>query len=230
MRSLLIGSVIACCSAITSASTLILEPHRATYTNRIDAAISFSGDAVRELKQRDDQSWEVSIEASAMMASIRESSHFKVQDDTILPLQYDYNRRILTRNRDAQLRFDWDAGYVTTDIDDKPWRMAIEPGIHDKLSYQLQMPTDIKAGMDTLEYLVADGGQKQLYRFQVTGEDEIETPAGTFNAIRVERDRGEGSDRETLIWFAPELNYLVIRLEQIEPNGNRYALLLKDLD
>ena len=230
MRSFLLTLFFSSATSIALASPITLEPYRATYTNRVDAAISFSGEATRELKQLDEQTWEVSVEASAMMANLLESSRIKLEDGQILPIQYDYKRKILTRNREAQLRFDWDAGHVTTDIDDKPWRMAIEPGIHDKLSYQLQMPFDLKAGLTTLEYVVADGGQKQVYRFQVTGEDEVETPAGTYTAVRVERDRGEGSDRETLIWFAPELDYLVVRLEQVEPNGNRFALLLKSVD
>lgn len=211
------------------ASTVELKPYRAVYTNKVDATISFSGEATRELKQLNDGTWELSVEASAMMANIREATHITQQDDQLLPLRYDYHRRILTRNRTAQLRFDWDAGYVTTDIDDKPWRMAIEPGIHDKLSYQLQMPADIAAGKSTLSYQVADGGQMQTYRFNVTEEDLVDTPAGQFKAIRVERDRGENAGRETLIWFAPELDYLVVRLEQVEPNGNRFTLLLKKI-
>ncbi|MCD8514208.1 MAG: DUF3108 domain-containing protein [Nitrincola sp.] len=231
LRSIIIALSFSTLSALSQAATpLELEPYRATYTNRVDAAVSFSGEAIRELKQLDQQTWEVSVEASAMMANIREASRIKVVDGQIFPLQYDYKRRILTRNREAQLRFDWEAGQVTTDIDDKPWRMSIEPGVHDKLSYQLQMPHDLKMGLTRLEYTVADGGHLQTYIFQVTGKDEVETPAGTFIAIRVERDRGEDSDRETLIWFAPELDYLVVRLEQVEPNGNRFALLLKSVD
>lgn len=212
------------------ATPLILEPYRATYINRVDASVSFSGEAVRQLKQLDPETWELSVEAAAMMANIQEVSRVKLSEGQLLPLSYDYRRKILTRTRQAQLRFDWEAGQVTTDIDDKPWRMAIHPGVHDKLSYQLQMPNDLKNGLTQLEYTVADGGQLQTYVFQVTGEDQVETPAGTFTALRVERDRGEDSDRATLIWFAPELNYLVVRLEQVEPNGNRFALLLKSLD
>jgi hypothetical protein len=204
-----------------------LKPYRAVYVNKVDATISISGEAIRELKQLEDGTWELSVEASAMMANIREATRVTQRDNQLLPLRYDYHRRILTRNRTAQLRFDWEAGHVTTDIDDKPWRMAIEPGIHDKLSYQLQMPADIADGKTSLSYQVADGGRLQTYRFNVTGEDRVDTPAGQFNAIRVERDRGEDSDRETLIWFAPELDYLVVRLEQVEPNGNRFTLLLK---
>lgn len=230
MRGICIALLLCCTSLTAQATPVTLEPYTAVYTNRVDAAISFSGEAVRTLQQLDDDTWELSVQASAMMANIRETTRLKLQKGQLLPLHYDYHRRILTRTRKAQLSFDWATGYVTTDIDDKPWRMAIEPGVHDKLSYQLQMPADIAAGLDRLEYTVADGGHMQVYRFKVTGEDEVETPAGTFRAIRVERDRGEDSDRETLIWFAPELDYLVVRLEQVEPNGNRYALLLKRLE
>jgi hypothetical protein len=106
----------------------------------------------------------------------------------------------------------------------------VPTGTQDKLSYQLQLRLDLLAGKTDMTYAVADGGKLKEYRFKVTGEEQIDTPYGRYNAVRVMRDRGEDADRETLIWLAPELDYLIVRLEQTESDGKTYALLLKNLE
>ncbi|RAU18444.1 DUF3108 domain-containing protein [Nitrincola tibetensis] len=218
-------------SSMSSAQAPIqsLQPFKATYSSEIDAALTISGEASRELTRMDNGDWKLSAVASAMMARAEETTQIRLADGVILPIHYHYHRRILGKRRTAELKFDWVEKKVTTDIDDKPWKMDISPGVHDKLSYQLQIPIDLAAGKTRLSYPVADGGRLQNYVFNVTGQERISTPAGDYDAVRVERDRGENSDRETFIWLAPELNYMIIKLTQIEPDGNRMSLLLKEL-
>lgn len=211
------------------ADAYTLTPFRAAYIAELDAGLSVRGEAVRELAQIDRGEWQLSNNAQASVATIRESTRVRLDGAHVLPLHYDYSRRVLTRRRAAELHFDWQAMQVTTDIDNKPWKMPIRNGTHDKLSYQLQMPADIAAGKTELRYQVADGGQLQTYLFKVTGEEQVKTPMGTYMAVRVERDRGEDAGRETHIWFAPELNYMIVRLEQVESDGKTFALLLKSL-
>jgi hypothetical protein len=213
------------------ADTDPLPPFKAVYTTEFDLGISLSGEAVRELRQDTGGLWHFSSEASAMMAGIREASSFNYRSgEMIRPLKYDYYRKVLGKSRSAHIDFDWPAGKVTTVVKDKPWKMVIGPGTQDKLSYQLQMRLDLKAGQQSMSYQVADGGKLKTYAFAVTGEEEVKTPYGTFNTVRVMRDRGEDADRETLIWFAPELDYLIVRLQQTESDGKTYALLLKNLE
>jgi hypothetical protein len=63
-----------------------------------------------------------------------------------------------------------------------------------------------------------------LFRSEV-----IEAPIGAYEAIRVKRVREKDSPRQTYIWFAPELNYQIIKLKQIEKKDKAYTLLLKEL-
>lgn len=212
------------------AEELSLTPYKAIYSNEMDVGISISGEATRELKQLDDGSWQLSIEASAMFASASEVSRFTVENNILKPIRYDYQRRVMGKRREASLTFDWENESVTTDIENQPWRMTISTGVQDKLSYQLQMRMDLAAGKEEMVYEVADGGKLQEYRFQVIGEETIDTPLGQLKAIKVERDRGEGSNRETYIWFAPELDFMVIRIHQVETDGKNYLLFLKRLE
>lgn len=208
-----------------------LPPFKAVYTTEFDLGVSLSGEAVRELRREDNGRWHFTSEASAMMAGIREASEFDYRSgEMIRPFKYDYQRKVLGKSRRASIDFDWPAGKATNVVKDKPWKMAIDAGTQDKLSYQLQMRLDLKAGRQSMSYQVADGGKIKTYAFAVTGEEEVKTPYGTFNTVRVVRDRGEDSDRETLLWFAPELDYLIVRLQQTESDGKTYGLLLKNLE
>ncbi|MFT5987001.1 MAG: hypothetical protein ACI97Y_000178, partial [Pseudomonadales bacterium] len=35
--------------------------------------------------------------------------------------------------------------------------------------------------------------------------------------------------RETLMWFAPKFDHMLVQLLQTEPDGSRYELLLKSI-
>jgi hypothetical protein len=166
-----------------------------------------------------------------MMAGISEVTRFNYQPtQPIQPLSYRYHRKVLGKSRKASIDFDWAKQSATTVVKDTPWKMQVPAGTQDKLSYQLQLRLDLLAGKTDMTYAVADGGKLKEYRFKVTGEEQIDTPYGRYNAVRVMRDRGEDADRETLIWLAPELDYLIVRLEQTESDGKTYALLLKNLE
>ncbi|GAA0682247.1 DUF3108 domain-containing protein [Marinobacterium maritimum] len=229
LATLLTGCLLG--SLPAQADTAQLPAFKATYTTAFDMGISLSGEAVRQLQQTANGQWRFSSEAAAMMAGISETTRFNYYpSEPIQPVSYRYHRKVLGKSRKASVDFDWDKLSVTTVVKDKPWKMQVPTGTQDKLSYQLQMRLDLLAGKTEMTYSVADGGKLKEYRFKVTGEEEIDTPYGRYNAVRVMRDRGEDADRETLIWLAPELDYLIVRLEQTESDGKTYALLLKNLE
>lgn len=206
-----------------------LKPYRAVYASQWDMGISFSGDAIRELKREGDD-WSLSIKASALIASINESSQFNYQGDNIQPNRYEYHRKVLGKKRDAILQFNWSKRSVLNDIAEKPWSMDIPTGTLDKLSYQLQLRLDLISGKNQFEYQIADGGRLKTYRFKKLGEERVKTELGEYNAIKIQRDRGENSKRETYIWLAPELDYLIVKLHQTESGGKEYTLLLNKLE
>ena len=208
-----------------------LRPFEATYSSQWDVGISLSGQAKRSLIANSDGSFVLTTKATAMVASLSESSLFNYHDGAITPLHYQYQRKILNKTRDAQVAFDWPNKQVTNTAQGKAWNMAIVPHTLDKQAVQLRLQLDLQAHPKELAYAydVADGGLLKKYRFINDGEDQIETPLGQYNAIRIKRDRGTDSDRQTWIWFAPALEYSIVRIVQQEADGKRYQLNLKQL-
>ncbi|MEH6652270.1 MAG: DUF3108 domain-containing protein [Motiliproteus sp.] len=208
-----------------------LAPFKAYYQAQFDLGINVGGEAVRQLKALPDNQWQLSMNATAMVASIDESSRFEfTSDQSIKPQHYNYLRKVLGKKKHRQLDFDWQKATVNSIYNKDKHSFALEPQTLDTISYQIQLWHDVKAGLKTMNYRVADDGQIEPYRYNVVGEERVETPAGDFNAIKVARDRGEGSQRQTFIWFAQEHDHVIVKLEQIEVDGKRYTLLLERLE
>ena len=210
-----------------------LRPFQAIYTSQWDLGISLSGQAERSLIKNDDGSYRLTTAASAMVASLTESSLFQFIDDQIEPDHYTYQRKVLNKTRDVEVKFDWPNKKVKNTAGGSDWLMDIVPGTLDKQSVQLLLQLDLAAtpviNGKTYAYQVADGGELKIYQFIADGEDLIETPLGNYKSLRIKRDRGEGSDRETWIWFAPDLDYSIVRIIQKEADGKSYQIDLQQL-
>ncbi len=207
-----------------------LKPFRALYESRLDVGVPLTLEAVRELRQQADGQWVLTSTAEAVIANIEESSRFRLKGSQVIPQKYNYHRKAFGKSRDAVLNFDWPNTRVTNNVDNKPWQMDVPAGTLDKLSYQIQIRMDLPGGQKKLSYPVADGGSLKQYDFEVLGTERVDTPAGSFNAIKVQRDRGDDAKRETYIWFAPELDYMIVKLYQIESDGKEVQLLLKMIE
>ncbi len=147
---------------------------------------------------------------------LRELSHWEVTPQGLRPLEYRYDRTgDPRRERHVHMRFDWQRGRVINTINDDPWTMEIPQGTLDKLLYQLAVMYDLQQGRTALEYRIADGGKLKHYVFHFIGRERIETPLGTFDTLKLKKP----GKRDTLIWVAPELDYLPVQLMQEEKRG-----------
>jgi hypothetical protein len=189
---------------------------------------------IRELKMIGPNNYLLSSTATSFFASISEQSAFTLTpENRVLPTEYQYHRKGLGKNRDAVLRFDWQANTVLNDVQAQPWTMDIPADALDKLSYQLQMRHELvaahKQGLPwpQLTYEVADGGQLKSYSFEILGEETVKTPVGTFNALKITRVR-QDSDRTTIFWLAPAYDFLLVRFLQQEEEGGGFELLLEE--
>lgn len=216
-------------SALAQNNDSPITPFTASYEIDWDGGLSFSGSTKRQLKKNEHGQWIFESKASAMFASIYESSLFNWQGASLQPIKYTFKRSVLGKKRNAEVSFDWSSLEVTNQVENKPWKMPITPGVQDKISYQILLQKELAQGKTEFTYSVADGGHLKEYKFKVDGKELIEAPIGTFEAVRVTRVRKEGNNRQTYIWFAPELEYQIIKLHQIEKKNKAYTLLLKDL-
>lgn len=210
---------------ITPARAQELKPFEATYK------ASYSGIGVTAVRRLSSEggNWRLQFNADSFLADIREFSRFDKRGGQLIPRHYEYHRTGLVRDRHKVLRFEPEKRRVINvrngdrTLEDAPAQ------VQDKLTYQLQLALDVAAGNKTLEYAVADGKKIRHYKFAIVGRENIETPLGPIEAIKVQRVREADADRETIIWFAPQWDYALVKLKQQEEDGKTYQISLTKL-
>ncbi|HBX57563.1 DUF3108 domain-containing protein [Pseudomonas sp. UBA2684] len=205
-----------------------LKPFSASYTADWKQ-LPISGTAERGLQALDDGRWQLSFEASMLVASLSEESTFRVENGAFLPLTYRFERSGLGKGKEIEQDFDWSAKQVIGNDRGNPVRFPLNRGLQDKSTYQLALQYDVAAGKQSMSYQVVDGDEIETYDFRVLGEEVVRTKAGLIDAIKVERVRDPTqSSRKTVLWFAKDWSHLLVRLHQVEKDGKEYQIMLKD--
>ena len=214
--------------ALPLAQAADLQPFSASYTADWKQ-LPMSGTAERSLTKEANGTWKLSFKASMMIASLTEESTLTLDKDTLLPQSYHFERGGLGKAKKADLDFDWSTKMVTgTDRGDAV-KLPLNRGMVDKSTYQLALQHDVAAGKKSMSYQVVDDGEVDTYDFRVLGSEKVDTKAGRIDAIKVERVRDPTqSKRTTVLWFAKDWDYLLVRLQQVETDGKEYNIMLLD--
>ncbi|QUX96321.1 DUF3108 domain-containing protein [Marinomonas sp. CT5] len=200
-----------------------LKPYSAVYSTVWKKGISLKVEGKQTLTKQSDDLWKFVFSADSLIASLDESSVFRVKDHQIIPSKYEYRSSALGNKRRATLTFDWENNRVRNDIKDKPWNMTIPPKTLDKLSIQLQVREDLKQGKSIFDYQIADGGHIKNWRFKREKMETIDTKLGRISGIKVIRTDNLEDGKKTSFWFAPKFDYLLVKLEHKE-DGESYHL------
>lgn len=205
-----------------------LQPFSASYTADWKQ-LPVSGSAERSLKAEGDDRWVLNFEASMLVASLTEESTFRVDNQTLLPLTYRLTRSGLGKGKSVEQTFDWEQKQVLGNDRGDEVRLPLNRGLLDKSTYQVALQQDVAAGKQSMSYQVVDGDEIETYDFRVLGEEVVRTRAGLIDAIKVERVRDPTqSARKTVLWFAQDWGYLLVRLHQVEKDGKEYQIMLKE--
>ena len=230
MRNLTLVLLI-CLTAAGSALAAELQPFTASYVlSRY--GVEF-GEVQRSVTAMADGRFEFKSvsQATGLLAKIRddhieERSLFLLRDGLPQPLDYAYHRTG-GKERHVELNFDWQAARVTNMIGDDHWQMDIPNGTQDKLGFQLAIMLDLRRGATRFSYQVADGGSLKTYQFEQLGSEQVETELGMLETVKVRYTRAHNPNRVNVLWFAPALGYLPVRIEQVEPDGDRLQLHIR---
>ena len=146
---------------------------------------------------------------------IEEESRWKLEDGEVLPVNYSYNRSKGKKNRKVNIFFDWDKNVMINEIRGQSLNMPLESGVLDKLLYQYALMRDVKNNNFPITYNIADGGKMKTYHFERLEDETLQTPLGNFNTIKIQNHESK-DDKKLVIWCAPELKYLPIKVEHTE--------------
>lgn len=226
MRNILIPILWLLGTPTTQALELI--PHKAGYNANIEKGISLKGDAIRELTKLDDGRWHYRFDVKSLVADIDESVIFSWQNDHVIPARYDYELNgMMIKDRLQKVDFDWTSQQAIGKERNSNWRIAIPELALDRLGYQLQLLADVQNRKTEMHYQIVHKGKVRPSTFQVMREENIDTVFGKVTSIVLEKVREESSKRITHLWFSKAHPFLLLKMKQIEEDGEEYEIIVK---
>ena len=141
-----------------------------------------------------------------------ETSRWRLVGGRIQAMEYRSQLAGGDDEENAHLLFDWSHGRARNIGGGEHWEVELTPGMVDPLLMQMAMAIDLAGGQEHLAYRVPRQGRIKTYVFERAGEETIVLEAGSFRTQKLMRADDE-IDR-TVIWSAPDLGYLAVRISK----------------
>ena len=181
-------------------------------------------DAQRSLRYQEDGTAVLTFEADSAIAGLKEISTFRFLENTIQPLQYRYLRTGLFKEPDRNQLFDWSKKKIINGDNQTVFKGHWHDQVQDNLSYNIQASIDLKQGKTQFTYPVFDRSKVKDFNFQLIGFESLKTKVGTLRTVKVEQLEKKKNKKKTYIWFAQDYDYLLVRLEQKQKDGQMYRI------
>ena len=157
-----------------------------------------------------------------------ETSRWRLVVGRIQALEYRSRLAGGDDEENAHLLFDWSRGRARNIGNGEHWEVELSPGMVDPLLMQMAIAIDLAAGRRRLAYRVPRQGRIKTYVFERAGEEIVVLEAGSFRTQKLVRADDE-IDR-TVIWGAPDLGYLAVRIAKERAWNVDTDILLRKLE
>jgi len=158
---------------------------------------------------------EYSSRVSKFFLSDKRSEHsiFTFENGIFTPLSYQYKRT--GTGPDKSLGVVFQHGDVATfKVNEQPAQAWL--GEFDNQLYRLQVRRWLSQGETSFTvHFVNYRGEKSLYDMSVEGKESLELPFGVLDTVKVTINRATAK-RQTFMWFAPSLDFQLVRLQQFK--------------
>ncbi|HLB57596.1 MAG: hypothetical protein A3C55_03335 [Gammaproteobacteria bacterium RIFCSPHIGHO2_02_FULL_42_13] len=153
---------------------------------------------------------------------IDEQSTGKLTSQGPRPDKYVYRYHFFNNKKLININFDWKNHIASSQKDERHYEAKIPTNAQDKLSYQLAMRYYLLNKIHPLTYHLVNRGNIDIYQFKQVGQETLDTPIGKIKTIKIRRINDDQDDDIFEFWTAPQYDYLLIQLKEIN-NGEVVA-------
>lgn len=163
----------------------------------------------------------------------KEEEIFSMEGNRVKPISYSFNQKILFKRAKSSALFDWKNKNVIYKEGREEGSVALEKWTLGPSTSQLQLrfdfkDLDLKNLPKELIYNVFWKGEVKKRTYRIDGAENIKIPMGEFLSYKVERVFPKGSKRVQNFWLAPELDFAIIRILDI--NGRETDIKAKSFE
>lgn len=200
--------IVLCSSSPNLSASEMLAPYTASYKT---SAMGLGMTLHRELSRDPEGGYTLSNKGRVLFLSIEETAQFRITDSRIIGERFDYKLAGLGSRKRA-VRFEPEQGVIRS-LRKKQWtEVPWVPDVYDRLSQQEQLRLELMASDSppaAITFKVIDGPRVRERVMEWVGNERITVPAGSFDTWHFRQLR-DNDERESDIWVAPELSYLMV--------------------
>src|SRR5690554_155590 len=171
--------------------------------------------------------YQLRLENRSFLVKNREQSEFSWNDCAPQSQHYEHEFRGFGIRRAHSMDFDWEKQQVEYSDGKDKGHYSIEKGVLDELTMLLKAQCLFAEGLTEFTLTAAYGDRVRSHTFVVTGEETIDTPAGKIHTLVVEKKRHADSNRRTIFWVAPSLQYMLVKARHVESRVLFSELLMR---
>ena len=206
----------------TLANAKDVSPSTADYTFTVEN--KYKGTATRSLS-KSGNTWKYNVNARvAGVATASQNSTFTLSGTSVIPSNANTTYKIFGAGRTHKLSFNPSKKQVVSTYKGKSNTYNMGQQAFDDLSLEVQIRQDLLNSKFTGNYYMAKKDKVEKTPFKKSGSAKITVPAGTFDTIRIDRVHDDNS-RSTSFWLAPSLDYLPIKVVEVN-DGKKMDLEL----
>ncbi|GAA5187552.1 DUF3108 domain-containing protein [Ferrimonas gelatinilytica] len=233
MRAILVTLLCTCALAASAVARADLyTPFQAQY--EVYHGSSSLGGGRYELEKLAENRYRLGYESAVkyLFLSDKRTEHteFTVTDEGLMPQHYRMERSGSGPDFGAEITFDHGSDNIHAQYKKRQAEFELTPPIYDSLLYQQQLRLDVANGVTEMYYPFIQKTGRREYHFKVTGTETLKLPFGTLETVKIERIRDPNSEKETIFWLVPELDYIVARLAHFEEGKLKADMQLKQVE
>lgn len=203
----------------------------ASYEVRLNN-LPFTATARQSLIPLGNDRWRLILKVESFILDTEEVSEFRWDSSNCrtIPERYRYARKGIGRNRSLDMSFDFSKKLATRNNGKNVASFAISDHTEDKLGHTLGLACRIARGArGKVDVDVAWDNDLRHFDYRVNDREEtVVTPAGSWQAVRLERQRAD-TDRVTTSWLAARAGWQAVQMQHSEGDGKLFQLRLLQL-
>lgn len=180
--------------------------------------------------QRDNTTYRIDFALDHWMLSASQKATFEMEQCHVQPISYvTVNKRPFKQETTQTLEFDWSQDKAEYRSDDEEKTFDLDARVYDPISFFFEARCGLIAGKKEFVYPLIRNGSRTTHTYKVVGTETVETGQGPVDALVVERERSS-QKRRTRLYVAPELGYLLVKIEHQESRLVRIDATLQDME
>lgn len=149
------------------------------------------------------------------------------QPETVV---YTYRQQLAWKTRERSIQVDAGNRRIESKDKDRLFSPPYQPGVLDRNAITVALMADVAVGgAGDLAYLVPSKAELETQVYRVAPPERLNTALGAQSVVRVERVRETANGRTTTLWLGQDKNYVPLRIQQKEPDGETIEMRITSI-